>query len=129
QDSIGLVLDGKLEKVLVEHLGTEILRLDPLITLKPVVSGKALHVNDRVDPDRMGIKARAGPDHHELATDARADELVDLRARAFLGVDLDDLDLGVIERKLRVAVDDEEGKTLGRLLHRGDLDLVKAHLL
>jgi hypothetical protein len=82
-------------EVLDRDLAAEVEDLELLVALEAVVALVALHVEDRVDADRVRVGPDAGAGDAHLAPDALAHERVDLsidsacasRRRAIVDVD------------------------------------------
>ena len=89
----------------------------------------ALHVHDRVDPDRVGVRAHARADHDELATEMLLDEGVDGVVVHLLDLEVVALDLVGVDALLGSPVGDEEGVLGVDGLALGDADGVEAELL
>ena len=78
EDGIGALGSGALDEIGHEHLGTEIDHLDLPVVLEPLLAGEALDVEDRVDADRVRVRADAGADNDEFAPQPSLDLLVDV---------------------------------------------------
>jgi hypothetical protein len=128
EDGVGLFLHRVVHELLVQHLRAEVARVEALVTFEAVVTLVALHVEDRVDADRVRVEPGRGAHDDQFPADLLADNLVDFVHALELGLDLEHVDLGEIDRVVHRAVADEKAEALGRLFHRDDLDVVEAHL-
>ena len=129
QQHVGVDLLGLLQKVLVEHLGAEVVALDHLIALQPVVAREALAVHDRVDADGVGVGAGGGPHHDDLAPDVLPDVGVDLLHLHRLVLDGLHLNFRVIDGVGAGAVHDVKRESLVQRPGVGHVRLADAHLL
>src|SRR5689334_2281136 len=97
QYSIGLLLNCQLQKVFILNLSAKISRIQPLIPLESVVSGKPLHIKNGINTHRVGIIARAGPENDELSTDLSPNHFINFVTSSLLSFDLQNFDLSEID--------------------------------
>ena len=76
----------------VLDLRAEVRRVEAGVALEAVVAREPLHVHDRVDADRVRVRAGARPEHHDPPPDLAERVLVQLVEALLADDDLGDLD-------------------------------------
>ena len=70
QDGVRTERAGARRELVVLDLGAEVVHLEALVALEPLVARVALVVEDRVDADGVRVAAGAGADDDDLAPEA-----------------------------------------------------------
>ena len=90
---------------------------------------EALHVHDRVDAYGVGVGTGGCADHGDGASDILRDPFAAFYAVKYVGFDLRNVNLGVVDGVMHRTVDHEEGVADPQIAVVGDRGFVHAHQL
>jgi hypothetical protein len=128
QHGVGSLGPGAIDEVGHGDLRAEVDDLQLAVVLQPLLPREPLDVEDRVDADRVCVRADAGADDDQAPAQAALDRSVHLLRGEQGVVTLDDLDLAGVDQVVDPSVHDEErevGPHRLRVHHHGGID---AHL-
>ena len=115
------------DKLVVGHLGTQVIGLDHLIALQAIMAGIALHVHDGINTHRVGIGTCRSAHDDDLAADVLLDVLVGLVHVHRVALHLGDINGRIVHRVGAAAIAVEEGEARGQLLVEDHTGILQTH--